>query len=48
MEDDVIEIQSRSMSDPSPSDNDFKNEMGFFWTTLKNREINSYSDLTVP
>ena len=32
---DVIEIQSRSMSDPTLSDNDFKNRMTWVWTTLK-------------
>ena len=33
---DAIEIQSRSMSDPTPSDNDFSNQMALVWTTLKN------------
>ena len=28
MEGGVIEIQSRFVSDPTPSDNDFKNELG--------------------
>ena len=36
IEHDVIEIQSRSMSDPSFSDIDFKNKMAWVWTTLKN------------
>ena len=33
--DDVIQIQSRSMSDPTFSDTDFKNKMAWIWTTLK-------------
>ena len=32
---DVIEILSRSMSDPTLSDIDFKNKMAWVWTTLK-------------
>ena len=32
---DVIEIQSRFMSDTFLSDIDFKNEMARVWTTLK-------------
>ena len=36
---DVIEIQSRSMSDPTFSDIDFKNKMIWVWTTLNSREI---------
>ena len=32
---DVIEIKSRSMSDPTYSDNDFNIEVSFVWTTLK-------------
>ena len=35
IQNEVIEIQSRSMSDPTFSDNDFKNEVSFVWTTLK-------------
>ena len=35
IEDDVIQIQSRSMSDPALSDIDFKNKMALVWTTLK-------------
>ena len=31
---DVIEIQSRSMSDPFSSDMDSKNKMALVWTTL--------------
>ena len=34
IEDDVIHIQSRSMSDPCLSDIDFKNKMAWVWTTL--------------
>ena len=37
IEDDVIQIQSRSMSDPSLSGMDFKNKMAWVWTTLKSR-----------
>ena len=33
---DVIEIQSRSISDPTFSDIDFKNKMAWVWFTLKN------------
>ena len=36
IEDYVIQIQSRSMSDPTLSDIDFKNKMAWVWTTLKN------------
>ena len=32
MEDDVIEIQSRSISDPTLSGIDFKNKMTLVWT----------------
>ena len=39
IEDGVIQIQSRSMSDPSLSDIDFKNEMAWVSTTLKNEEF---------
>ena len=35
IEDDVIQIQSRSMSDPPISDIDFKNKMVLFWITLR-------------
>ena len=31
---DIIEIQSRSMSDPPLSDIDFLNKMAWVWTTL--------------
>ena len=31
---DVIEIDSRLMSDPPLSDTDFKNKMAWVWTTL--------------
>jgi len=34
---DVIEIQSRSVSDPALSDIGFKNKMAWVWTTLKLR-----------
>ena len=34
IEDNVIQIQSRSMSDPLLSDIDFKNKMAWVWTTL--------------
>ena len=34
IEDDVIQIQSRSMSDPILSEMDFKNKMVWVWTTL--------------
>ena len=46
MEGGVIEIQSRFVSDSTPSNNDFKNEIGFLdlvclyflvWTTLKSK-----------
>ena len=32
---DDIQIQSRSMSDPTLSDIDFKNKMALVWTTHK-------------
>ena len=35
----VIQIQSRSMSDPTLSDIDFKNRMAWVWTTLKPYQI---------
>ena len=35
IEHDVIVIQSRSMSDPTHSDNDFKIKIAWVWTTLK-------------
>ena len=35
IKDDVIQIQSRSMSDPRHSDIDFKYKMAWVWTTLK-------------
>ena len=35
IEDDVIQIQSRSMPDPPLSDIDFKNKMAWVWTTLE-------------
>ena len=35
IEDDVIQIQSRSMPDPTLSDIDFKNMVDLVWTTLK-------------
>ena len=35
IEDDVIWIQSRSMSDPTLSDIDFKSKMALVWATLK-------------
>ena len=35
IEDDVIRIQSRSMSDPTLSDIDFKNKMALAYTTVK-------------
>ena len=34
IEDNVIQIQSRSMSDPLLSDIDFKNKTAWVWTTL--------------
>ena len=34
IENNVIQIQSRSMSDPLLSDIDFKNKMAWVWTTL--------------
>ena len=34
IEDDAIQIQSRSMSDPTLSDIDFKNKMAWAWTAL--------------
>ena len=34
IEDGVIQIKSRSMSDPTLSDIDFKNQMTWSWTTL--------------
>ena len=39
IEDGVIYIQSRSMSDPPLSDIDIKHKMAWVWTTLKNCEI---------
>ena len=45
-EDDVIQIQSRSMSDLTLSDIDFKNKMALVWTTLFALEhMESYSNL---
>ena len=38
---DVIQIQSRSMSDPPLSDIDFKNKMAWVWTTLKRTTFKS-------
>ena len=35
IEDGIIQIHSRSMSDPTISDIDFKNKMAWVWTTLK-------------
>jgi len=35
IEDGVIWIQSRSMSDPTLSDIDFKSKMAWVWTTVK-------------
>ena len=35
IEDDVIQIQSRSTSDPSVSDNIFKSKMTWVWISLK-------------
>ena len=39
---DVIEIQSRSMSDPTFSDIDFKNKMAWVWTTLKDTLVSDF------
>ena len=36
VEDNVIQVQGRSMSDPPFFDIDFKNKMAWVWTTLKN------------
>ena len=36
IEGEIIQIQSRPMSDPPLSDIDFKNKMVLVWTTLKN------------
>ena len=36
--DDVIQIQRRSMSDPTVSDIDFENKMAWVWT----RDTNQY------
>ena len=36
----VIEIQSRSISDPTLSDIDFKNKMAMVWATLKTNDYN--------
>ena len=41
--DDVIEIQSRSMSDPTFSDIDFKIKMVWIWTTLNSHSNRSFS-----
>ena len=41
IEDDVIQIQARSMSDPPLSDIDFKNKMTWVWTTLKRTTFES-------
>ena len=35
IKDNVIQIQSRSMSDPSLSDMDFEYKMAWVWTTLE-------------
>ena len=35
IEDDVIQIQCRSMSDPPLSDIDFKNKMAWVWIIVK-------------
>ena len=35
IEDEVLQIQSRSMSDPTFSDIDFKKEITWVWITLK-------------
>ena len=35
-EDDVLQLKSRSMSDPTLTDIIFKNKMALVWTTLKN------------
>ena len=35
IEDNVIKIQSRYMSDPTLSDIDFNNKLAWVWTTLK-------------
>ena len=35
IEDDIIQIQSRSMSDSPLSDIDLKNKMVWVWTTLE-------------
>ena len=40
----VIQIQSRSMSDPPLSDMDFKNQMTWVWTTLNDLNILLISD----
>ena len=37
IEDNVIEIQSRAMSDPIFPDFDLKNKMAWVWTALKTR-----------
>ena len=39
IEDDAIQIQSRSMSDTTLSDIDFKYKIALVWTTLKNLKI---------
>ena len=38
IEDDIIHIQSRSMSDPTFSDIDFKNELAWVWNILNHKE----------
>ena len=35
IEDEILQIQSRSMSDPTFSDIDFKKEITWVWITLK-------------
>ena len=39
IEDGVIQIQSRSMSDPTLSDIDYENKMAWVWTTLKTQQM---------
>ena len=34
----LVKIQSRSMSDPTLSDNDYKNAMGLVWTRVRNHD----------
>ena len=38
----ILQLQSCFMSDPTLSDNDFKNKMGLVWTILNSRPMNAW------